>query len=289
MSTISTNTAVSLAENDEVPILASTSSDGMFMQDVDGREEVETLQQDEDDAEADSDDADDSVSVCATIRYGQEPFKTFQQKISELAGKVFHKKQSDIIIEQMKGGCNNRVFGVTISPKLKKFTLKWLKSCLCPRPRNVTTESETYVVRVPRVEVIGDNAARSMREDMKQEAAILETVKSRLSLPTPQVVHYDLTTDNIFERPYMIQKRLPGKNLQNQLWNELNTEQKKSVMKQVANLPSIIASVQGPAGSISIDNLSRSCDLLLLTNRFSTSASHGLSCAILVMVARRSS
>jgi len=73
----------------------------------------------------------------------------------------------------------------------------------------------------------------------------------------------------------MIQERLPGRNLQNQLWNELNREQKKSVVKQVANLPSIIASVQGPAGSISVDNLSRSCDLPLLTNRFSTSASHG--------------
>jgi len=66
----------------------------------------------------------------------------------------------------MKGGSNNRVVGVTISPKSKKFTLEWFKSFLCARPRNAATKSETYVLRIPRVEATGDDTARTMREDM---------------------------------------------------------------------------------------------------------------------------
>ncbi|CAA9964585.1 APH domain containing protein [Pyrenophora teres f. maculata] len=244
----------------------------IIMQDVNDQEDTKALIQDDGSGEEENEDEEDAVSVSTMIRNGGEPFETLRLKVAGLAAKVFHKKNSEVAIAQMKGGANNRVIGVTIIPKSKRFTLRWLKLFLQPHQRKSTTEPDSYVVRIPRTGVEGEDVVGAMGEDMKKEVAILNTVKSRLALPTPQVVHYDLTTDNIFERPYMIQKRLPGKNLQNQLWGELNTEQKKSVVKQVANLPSIIASVQGPAGDISVRNLYRPCDMPILTDRFSTSA-----------------
>jgi len=70
MPAISANTTVNLADNDQAPIRVPTPSDDMFLQEADTQEEDKTLQQDENDAEVESADADDSASVCATIRYG---------------------------------------------------------------------------------------------------------------------------------------------------------------------------------------------------------------------------
>ena len=261
MSTKSVNAAVCLAKSKDASLHAS-------MQDINDQEGANTVQKDKELEGAAYADEDDAVSECATIVNGGEPFETFQHKVSEHASKIFHKKQSDITIKKMKGGTYNRVVGVTISSKVQKFTLEWFKSCLRRLQGIASVDSKSYIIRIPRVKVTGENAVRSMRDDMEQEVAILKTVQSQLPLPTPQVVSYDLTTDNVFERPYMVQKRIPGKNLQIQLWDQLNLEQKKSVVKQVANLPSIIASLQGPAGNLSCDNLSRTSVLSVITNKF---------------------
>ncbi|KAI1515629.1 Phosphotransferase enzyme protein [Pyrenophora tritici-repentis] len=279
MSTFHISTTVGLANNKDASPHVSDFPKDTIIKDIHEQEVANATEQDEngegyeknedtDDDDDDDDGGDDAASECPTILNGEEPFETFQHKVREQASKLFQKQQSDVVITQMKGGTYNRVVGVTISSKLPKYTLAWLKSCLSARRKNATIDSTSYIIRIPRTEATGDDSIGSLADDMKQGVAILNTVKSCLSLPTPEVVSYDLTTDNVFGRPYMVQKRLPGKNLQFELWNRLNLEQKKSVVKQVANLPSIIASIQGPAGDISSDNLSCAPNLPILIDKF---------------------
>jgi hypothetical protein len=206
---------------------------------------------------------DDAVSVTDTVLYGQEPFETLQHKVVGLAAKVFRRNPRDISVHEMKGGTYNRVIGVKIWSKPKMWSWSWswfMFRCLSARKKKAAAQCKSYIVRVPRTGQGGDDAADAaeyMAEDMKLEVAILKTAASRLPLPIPDVASYDLTTENIFERPYMIQTRLPGGNLAMDIWDSLNEQQKGCIAKQVTALASTIASVEGPAGDISSRNLSR--------------------------------
>ncbi|KAG9188169.1 hypothetical protein G6011_02092 [Alternaria panax] len=202
---------------------------------------------------------DDVISIAATVLYGQEPFETFQHKVAEFATKHFRKSPQNIKLHPMKGGSFNRVVGITISSKPKKSGLKWfLCRCLSASKKERKATFDSYILRIPRIEYGGDDADENMANDMKHEVTILNTIGSRLPLPIPKVFSYELTTTSVFERPYMIQTRLPGQNLWLDLWDHLNFQQKQCVVRYITNLPPLIALVEGPAGDISTENLSRS-------------------------------
>ena len=216
---------------------------------------------------------DDVVSIAATILHDQEPFETFQHKVAELAPKHFLRSPKDIAIYQMKGGSYNRVVGVTILSKLKKSGLHWfLCCCLGARGKKAAPKLEPYIVRIPRTRYENEDPAATMARHMEREVAILKTVGSRLPLPVPKVFSYDLTTTNVFERPYMIQTRLPSRNLWLKLWSHLNEQQKKYVAKHVTDLAPVIASVEGPAGNISSGNLSQPSTPSIFVDAFYTQA-----------------
>jgi hypothetical protein len=214
---------------------------------------------------------DDVASVANTILYDQEPFETFQHKIVELAKEQFHRNAREIQIHQMKGGSFNRVVGVTIPSKPRRFGLYWfLCRCLGAHKKRSEAKFDSYVVRIPRTEYEGEDAAKEMIGDMEREVALVKTVGSRLPLPIPKVFSYDLTTTNLFERPYMIQTRLPGQNLRLHLWGNLNMQQKQCAAKHITNLATVIASVEGPAGDISSENLSRPSNSPICVETFHT-------------------
>ena len=206
--------------------------------------------------EQDNESENDAVSETNTVIYGQEPFETIQHKVVALAAKIFRRSPRDITVHEMKGGSFNRVIGVSIAQKAKKFTLAWfLFPCLSARKKKKAAQSKSYVVRVPRTRYEDEDGAKDMAEDMEREVSILKTVGSRLPLPIPKVASYDLTTANIFERPYMIQTHLPGRTLATDLWTKLNMEQKKHLAKEITALVPTIASVEGSVGDISSQNL----------------------------------
>ncbi|CAG5169910.1 uncharacterized protein ALTATR162_LOCUS7100 [Alternaria atra] len=216
---------------------------------------------------------DDVVSIAAMILQDQEPFETFQHKVVELAAKQFPRSPKDIAIYQMKGGSYNRVVGVIISSKPKKSGLHWfLRRCLGARGKKATPKLEPYIVRIPRTRYEDEDPAATMARHMERKVAILKTVGSRLPSPVPKVFSYDLTTTNVFERPYMIQTRLPGRNLWLELWSQLNEQQKKYVAKHITDLAPVIASVEGLAGNISSGNLSRPSTSSIYVDAFYTQA-----------------
>ncbi|KAL1795197.1 hypothetical protein ACET3X_007013 [Alternaria dauci] len=216
---------------------------------------------------------DDVASIATTIRYKQEPFETFQYKVAKFATEHFRKSPKDITIHRMKGGSYNRVIGITVASKLKQFSLFWfLRRCFGARKETLATKFDAYILRIPRMSFEGDNYVEDMAESMKHELAILETVSSRLPLPVPKVFSYDLTTTNMCERPFMIQTRLPGQNLRLELWRQLNIRQKQCVVERITDFAAVIASIEGPAGNISSENLSRPSTSSICVDTFSTPA-----------------
>jgi hypothetical protein len=100
---------------------------------------------------------------------------------------------------------------------------------------------------------------------MEWEVARLNVARKLLSLPIPRVVKYDLSGDNVIEKPYMIQTRLPGQNL-SQIGEDLNLEQWKCIAKRVTGIVSSIAACTShTAGDIGVGNPqhSDSSDFLL--------------------------
>lgn len=57
-----------------------------------------------------------------------------------------------------------------------------------------------HVIRIPRWN----------DDQLSLQVAKLKAVHARLPFPTPEVVHYDVSEDNVLKMPYMIQKRIPG-------------------------------------------------------------------------------
>jgi hypothetical protein len=207
----------------------------------------------------DSIDQDDANSETSTIRYEQEPFETFRIKVAEAVAKVFHCDTANVHTEHMKGGSSNRVVGMTICPTKLRHCFGWLQKLartVMGKPASRTSDS--YVLRM----------ARGESDDLDQQIAILKMVASKLSLPTPQVVHYDLSADNALESPYMVQRRIHGRPISHIL-GDLNLEQKKCVVKRFIQMVSKLASVQAAPGQIAVENLTSSATGEVIINKIS--------------------
>ncbi|KAH7564356.1 hypothetical protein BM1_01403 [Bipolaris maydis] len=187
-----------------------------------------------------------------------EHFELFGHQIATVAS-ALHEDVSEVTIEYMSGGSYNRVTGVSIAPGHRRTKLEWVFSTLSSYlPTRLLQMFKTpedtgisYVVRIPRF--INKNTMDTMARDI----AILKTVGALVQLPIPRVVGYDLTFQNTIGKPYMIQNRLPGKNLSSLTKDvPLNLEQLKCVAEQVSQLAPIIAAVEGPGGNISPSALS---------------------------------
>ena len=194
-----------------------------------------------------------SISETSTIAYEQESFETFQHKVADVVAKHFHCDISQIKVTYLKGGAYNRVAAVSIAQRPKRLGLSWLigvvAQCLGTRRKTRPLGIDSYIVPVPRG--IGEDEDL----DVNFEVAALLAADAYVPLPTPKVVSYDLTSNNAIEKPFMVQKHIPGQNLSMML-EKLNWDQKMCMAKRVAELAPKIATVEGPAGIISIATLS---------------------------------
>jgi hypothetical protein len=200
----------------------------------------------------------DTDSETSTIRYEHECFETFQHKVAQTVAHLGRDRAS-IHIERMKGGSYNRVVGINIrASKPKRHCLGWAQKFMRAMLGKPTPAvSDAYVFRTPRID----------DTDLKEQVAILAAVGARLQIPIPEVIHYDLSSDNVVGKPFMIQKRLPGRAVSHML-ESLNLEQRKCVANRIAKLVSEIASVEAAPGEISDVNLITSADGPVCVNKF---------------------
>lgn len=113
------------------------------------------------------------------------------------------------------------------------------------KPHSVATEA--YIVRISRPE----------QDDVDRwaEVAVLKAISGQLPVPTPHFVQYDVLSNNVLEKPYMIQKRITGKRL-SVLLDNLNLEQKKCLVRKHISLFHEVASIEAATG----DNYVRKTD-----------------------------
>lgn len=188
---------------------------------------------------------DDDVHSPSSIIYNaHEPFETFRHKVAELVTFVCGMSISEIQTEYMRGGSYNRVVGVTIHPtRPKKYSFEWLKLIMLQKRGKASTEvTKSYVVRIPRQE----------NPSIYEDVAVVESLRTRLALPIPEVMSFDTTCENVIGKPYMILQRLPGQSLA-RMWPDLNLQQKKSVVRRLAGLVPEITSLKATLRGASLD------------------------------------
>ncbi|KAK1914807.1 hypothetical protein P3342_010796 [Pyrenophora teres f. teres] len=154
-------------------------------------------------------------------------------------------------IEMVGQGSFNAVVGVTLKPPTSqhgsgvsignKLTKLFTRQPL-----------RTFALRLP---LDGDGTLEGPAYgNITRDIVTLQVISSHVSIPVPQVIKYDLGTDNAVGRQFTLQTRLAGKSLHT-LWEKLNMPQKLSAMQQVTKRTEKIARCTSPvAGYISESN-----------------------------------
>ena len=104
------------------------------------------------------------------------------------------------LIERLKGGDCNRITSITL-------------------PSSYGSATSKFILRNSRW-------AGQGRPD--REVAILDFVRKRTSIAVPKVVAWDFTSDNALGKPYVIQQRVPGSDL-NSIWGKISHGQRCTI------------------------------------------------------------
>jgi aminoglycoside phosphotransferase (APT) family kinase protein len=137
-----------------------------------------------------SDDASSIHSDSSSSLYGHTPFSEFELQVRALCKNLWpFSSNGGTIIEHLYGGSYNRIVAITIDNISSHST--------------VTKIPASFILRIPRNDTSG----------LAQQITFLRYLKSHSSLPIPDVVAFDLTSDNSIGKPFMLQHRIAGVNL----------------------------------------------------------------------------
>ncbi|KAL8697066.1 MAG: hypothetical protein Q9224_002484, partial [Gallowayella concinna] len=96
---------------------------------------------------------------------------------------------------------------------------------------------EQYILRIPVLPELDDDGRC---EDIENDAALLGFLYGKL--PVPRVKTFYSTKDNVLEKPYTIQTRLPGISL-DEVYDDLSYEEKAGIVDQFVELLAKVESV----------------------------------------------
>lgn len=99
---------------------------------------------------------------------------------------------------------------------------------------------QKLILRVPR----GDGGTSPGRAEV-----ILSYVRARTSIPIPTTIAKNFSTNNPLEKPYIIQYRIPGSNL-NRIWEELSHQQRCTVSRELGSVVRTLLSLEAPVTGI---------------------------------------
>ncbi|KAF2093465.1 hypothetical protein NA57DRAFT_81392 [Rhizodiscina lignyota] len=153
------------------------------------------------------DDADSDQESTSTVVYGQEPYATYEGKVLKLCHTLWPDIPADHVkAERLKGGGYNRIIGIS-------------------QQSTSTGETEDLIFRIARFDYF----------DMETDIATIGLVMRSTSIPVPDIISHDPSVDNILGAPYSIQRRLPGRNLDD-AWPTLSHKQRILVTEQVCQI-----------------------------------------------------
>lgn len=191
-----------------------------------------------------------NLSFTSTVEYSQTPFDEFTHQVKELCHLLWDtslpRPSQDVKssrIERLLDGASHRVAGILLPKKSrsarasnppKEFLIERLRGGGFNRIIGITIKSTTdqesvqFILRVPRFE--------DTQPD--REVAVLHFIRQYTSIPVPKVMYVDFTSENPLKQPYVIQKRIPGYDLQSgsntAFYLNLNHEQKYTFAKEFA-------------------------------------------------------
>lgn len=192
-------------------------------------------------------------SESSTIGYSQESWNDFKPRVEELCGvlwaprhsfgqSVFKGLRSNRIlrylvpptqapfVERLRGGDYNRITGITL-------------------PSTQGKDTQKLILRTSRWD----------EGRPERETTILNYVHQRTSIPVPEIVVTDFSSDNALGKPYVVQRRIPGGDL-NSLWNSLNHAQRSTIACELGGVVKTLLSLESPVPGL-IEVTSPSNDL----------------------------
>ena len=185
----------------------------------------------------------DSIQTTSTATYElqqQEADNAFNRRIEKLCQDLWPPPTSTItrlrrksffrsfvsapqlpLIKHLDGGGFNHITSVTL-------------------PMSYKVAHRDLILRIPRE----DNS----RPDL--QVGILHYVRKRTLIPVPTIETTDFTCNNAVGRPFVLQHRIPGTDLQS-VWNDLSHSQRRVIAKEMGHLIETLLSVEsGVAGII---------------------------------------
>ena len=121
------------------------------------------------------------------------------------------------LIERLKGGDYNRITSITL-------------------PSSYGTAAPNFVLRTPRW-------AGQGRPD--RDVSILDFVRKRTSIPVPKVVAWDFTSDNALGKPYVIQQRVLGSDV-NLIWGKISHVQRCTIACELGSMVKSLLTLESP-------------------------------------------
>jgi aminoglycoside phosphotransferase (APT) family kinase protein len=189
------------------------------------------------------------ASETSTLVYiGHEPFETFGPRVYELCRAIWPMAYHEAtIVERMKGGGFNRITGMSIVHSLG-------------------VERARYILRVPRFE----------DPELDRDVAILKFVSKHSTISVPEIIAFDITSNNVLKNPYMIQKRIPGVDLYS-AYPGLSHEDKCMVAEELGQAFLALQRVRSQApGELVVPRDEKSPDTSVMIRPFHDSQSSSL-------------
>ena len=121
------------------------------------------------------------------------------------------------LIERLKGGDYNRITSITLPP--------------------------SYASATPKLILRNSRWPGQGRPD--RDIAILDFVRQRTSIPVPKVVAWDFSSDNALGKPYVIQQRVPGSDL-NSIWRTISHVQRCTIACEMGSMVKSLLFLESP-------------------------------------------
>ena len=180
-------------------------------------------------------------SETSTLRYTGEPFTEFKARVEKLCDVLWPPPKSisrlvatrlrankllrslmptpkGPIVERLKGGDYNRITSISL-------------------PSSYGNATSKLILRNSRWE---ESAGRPDRD-----VAILDFVRQRTIIPVPEVIAKDFSNDNALGMPYVVQRRVPGGDLDS-LWGKLSHQQRCVIAREMGRIIMSLLSVESP-------------------------------------------
>lgn len=125
------------------------------------------------------------------------------------------------LVQHLKGGGFNHITSITLPPSYAGGTYRDL------------------ILRIPREE----------ESRPEHQVATLNLIRSRISIPVATVLATDFTSDNAVGKPYVLQQRIPGQDLES-VWNDLSHLQRRIVAEEVGRIVRILLSIESSQAGI---------------------------------------